>query len=32
MIAIGLAIQIPALAFYAKYLQKRDAEPPTSEN
>ncbi len=25
MIAVGLAIQIPALAFYAKYLQKRDA-------
>ena len=24
MIAVGLAIQIPALAFYAKYLQKRD--------
>jgi len=24
MIAVGLAIQIPALAFYAKYLQKQD--------
>jgi len=26
MIALGLAIQIPALAFYAKYLQKKDAD------
>jgi len=25
MIAVGLAIQIPALAFYAKYLQKKEA-------
>ena len=24
MIAVGLAIQIPALAFYAKYIQKQD--------
>jgi len=32
MIAIGLAIQIPALAFYAKYLQKKDEKQEANEN
>jgi len=31
MIAVGLAIQIPALAFYAKYLQKRDEKKTEGE-
>jgi hypothetical protein len=31
MIAVGLAIQIPALAFYAKYLQRRDEKKTEGE-